>query len=137
MSAGNNRQLKGLGLVSGGLDSLVSCLILKLQGIEVIGLNFKSPFCICDKAYSNAECGLNLFYEKLDIYVHHLQKGDDYLEVIKNPKYGYGKNLNPCIDCRIYILKALVYTSIKNSLNNKKLYYFAFYRRIENNILEE
>jgi tRNA U34 2-thiouridine synthase MnmA/TrmU len=95
----------GLGLISGGLDSLIACLVLKLQNIEVIGLNFKSPFCICDKAYKNAECGLNLFYDKLGIKTHVLQKEDDYLEVIRNPKFGYGKNLNPCIDCRIYILK--------------------------------
>ena len=95
----------GLGLISGGLDSLIACLVLKLQNIEVVGLNFKSPFCICDKAYKNAECGLNLFYDKLGIKTYFLQKEDDYLEVIKNPKFGYGKNLNPCIDCRIYILK--------------------------------
>ena len=95
----------GLGLISGGLDSLIACLVLKLQNIEVIGLNFKSPFCICDKAYKNAECGLNLYYDKLGIKTYFLQKEDDYLEVIRNPKFGYGKNLNPCIDCRIYILK--------------------------------
>ncbi len=95
----------GLGLISGGLDSLIACLVLKLQNIEVIGLNFKSPFCICDKAYKNAECGLNLFYDKLGIKTHFLQKEDDYLQIIKNPKFGHGKNLNPCIDCRIYILK--------------------------------
>jgi len=95
----------GLGLISGGLDSLIACLVLKLQNIEVVGLNFKSPFCICDKAYKNAECGLNLFYDKLGIKTYYLQKEDDYLEVIKSPKFGYGKNLNPCIDCRIYILK--------------------------------
>ena len=101
----NNNPPIGLGLISGGLDSLIACLVLKLQNIEVIGLNFKSPFCICDKAYKNAECGLNLFYDKLGIKTYFLQKEDDYLEVIKNPKFGYGKNLNPCIDCRIYILK--------------------------------
>ena len=95
----------GLGLISGGLDSLIACLVLKLQNIEVIGLNFKSPFCICDKAYKNAECGLNLYHDKLGIKTYFLQKEDDYLEVIRNPKFGYGKNLNPCIDCRIYILK--------------------------------
>lgn len=101
----NNNHPIGLGLISGGLDSLIACLVLKLQNIEVVGLNFKSPFCICDKAYKNAECGLNLFYDKLGIKTYFLQKEDDYLEVIKNPKFGYGKNLNPCIDCRIYILK--------------------------------
>ncbi|MGQ4873461.1 MAG: tRNA 4-thiouridine(8) synthase ThiI [Promethearchaeia archaeon] len=98
------RNIKAIALVSGGLDSLIAALLIKLQGIEVIGLNFRSPFCLCDKAYRNAECGLNLYYQKLDIKLYFLEKGDDYLEIIKNPKYGYGKNLNPCIDCRIYIL---------------------------------
>jgi len=98
-------KLLGLGLISGGLDSLIASLILKLQDIEVVGLNFKSPFCICDKALKNSECGLNLYFEKLGINLFFIQKGDDYLDIISNPKYGYGKNLNPCIDCRIYILK--------------------------------
>jgi len=98
-------KLFGLGLISGGLDSLIATLILKLQNIEILCLNFKSPFCICDKALKNSECGLNLYYEKLGIKTIFLQKDNDYLEVIRNPKFGYGRNLNPCIDCRIYILK--------------------------------
>lgn len=98
----------GLGLVSGGLDSLTACLLLQQQGIEIIGLNFKSPFCLCDKVLSHSECGLNLFHEKLGIKVHTLSKGDDYLEIVRNPKFGHGKNLNPCIDCRIYILKKAI-----------------------------
>ncbi len=104
MEKKGDRRLIGLGLVSGGLDSLVASLLIRLQDIEVIGLNFKSPFCICDKVYSHSECGLNLFYNKLGIKIHTLLKGDDYLEIVRNPKFGYGKNLNPCIDCRIYIL---------------------------------
>jgi len=97
--------LVGLGLVSGGLDSLTACLLIKQQGFDVIGLNFKSPFCLCDKVLSHSDCGLTLFHEKLGIKIYTLPKGDDYLEIIRNPKFGYGKNLNPCIDCRIYILK--------------------------------
>ena len=95
----------GLGLVSGGLDSLIACLLLKLQGIEVVGLNFKSPFCLCDKVLSHFDCGLSLFHKKLGIKVITQPKGDEYLKIIRDPKYGYGKNLNPCIDCRIFILK--------------------------------
>ncbi|MFX1311990.1 MAG: hypothetical protein ACFFHD_05210 [Promethearchaeota archaeon] len=94
----------GLGLVSGGLDSLIACLLIKLQGIKVIGINFRSPFCISKKNPNALGCDLKLFNEKLGIKVHALTIEDDYLEVIRNPKYGYGKNLNPCIDCRIYFL---------------------------------
>ncbi len=95
----------GLGLVSGGLDSLIACLLIKLQGIKVIGLNFKSPFCVSENILSASGCGLNIFNEKLGINIHTLTIEDNYLEIICNPKYGYGKNLNPCIDCRIYFLK--------------------------------
>jgi tRNA U34 2-thiouridine synthase MnmA/TrmU len=102
------KKLVGLGLVSGGLDSLTACLLLKQQDIEIIGLNFKSPFCLCDKVLSHSDCGLNLFHEKLGIKVYNISKGNDYLEIVRNPKYGYGKNLNPCIDCRIYILKKAI-----------------------------
>ena len=95
----------GLGLVSGGLDSLIACLLIQLQGIKVIGLNFTSPFCQYGKESSSMECNLGLFQEKLGIEVHFLPLGEDFLEIIRNPKFGYGKNINPCIDCRIYILK--------------------------------
>ena len=97
--------LIGLGLISGGLDSLTACLLLQLQGIEVIGLNFTSPFCQYEKQSGQPEARLHLFHEKLGIRVYYLPLKDDYLEIIRNPKFGYGKNLNPCLDCRIYILK--------------------------------
>jgi len=98
-------QIVSLGLVSGGLDSLTACLLLQLQGIKVIGLYFTSPFCQYDKKSSQTECSLDLFQEKLGIELHYLPLKDDFLKVIQNPKFGYGKHLNPCIDCRIYILK--------------------------------
>jgi tRNA U34 2-thiouridine synthase MnmA/TrmU len=91
-------RLRGLGLISGGLDSLTACLLLKQQGIDVIALNFESPFCQYQSKF-------DIFREKLGIEVHNLSLGDDFLDIIRNPKFGYGRNLNPCVDCRIYILK--------------------------------
>ncbi|MFX0027994.1 MAG: tRNA 4-thiouridine(8) synthase ThiI [Candidatus Hermodarchaeota archaeon] len=90
--------LKALGLISGGLDSLTACLLIKQQGIEVIGLHFESPFC-------QYKTNLEIFHEKLGIEVHTLSLEDDFLDIIQNPKFGYGRHLNPCVDCRIYILK--------------------------------
>ena len=98
-------KLIGLGLVSGGLDSLTASLLLQIQGIKVIGLNFTSPFCQYGKDSTQSECKLDLFQQKLGIEVYYLPLGDDYLDIIRNPKFGYGKNLNPCIDCRIHILR--------------------------------
>ena len=90
--------LKALGLISGGLDSLTACILVKEQGIEVIGLNITSPFC-------QYEINLDLFRKNLGIHVYNLPLGDDFLDIIRNPKFGYGRHLNPCVDCRIYILK--------------------------------
>ena len=90
--------LKALGLISGGLDSITACLLIKEQGIEVVGLNITSPFC-------QYEINLDIFRKKLGIHVYNLPLGDDFLEIIRNPKFGYGRHLNPCVDCRIYILK--------------------------------
>jgi tRNA-specific 2-thiouridylase len=90
--------LKALGLISGGLDSLTACLLVKKQGIEVIGLNITSPFCQYD-------INLDLFRKNLGIHVYNLPLEDDFLDLIRNPKFGYGRHLNPCVDCRIYILK--------------------------------
>ena len=98
-------QIISLGLVSGGLDSLTACLLLQIQGINVIGLNFTSPFCQYDKKSSQTGCNLDLFREKLGVELYYLPLEDDFLEIIQSPKFGYGKHLNPCIDCRIYILR--------------------------------
>jgi tRNA U34 2-thiouridine synthase MnmA/TrmU len=98
-------EIIGLGLVSGGLDSLIACLLVQQQGIKVIGLNFTSPFCQYNKESSQEECKLDLFQEKLGIEIYYKPLEEDYLEILRNPKFGYGKHLNPCIDCRIYILK--------------------------------
>ncbi len=103
--ATEKKEIIGLGLVSGGLDSLIACLLVQKQGIKVIGLNFTSPFCQYNKESSQVECNLELYQEKLGIKIHYLPLGEDYLEILQNPKFGYGKNINPCIDCRIYILK--------------------------------
>ncbi len=99
------KQTIALGLISGGLDSLIASLILKLQDIKIIGLNFTSPFCQYNMNSGQRECNLKIFKEKLGIQIKYLPFEDDFLEIIKNPKYGYGKHINPCIDCRIYTLR--------------------------------
>jgi tRNA U34 2-thiouridine synthase MnmA/TrmU len=95
--------MKAVGLFSGGLDSTLSLKIIKEQGIEVVALHFFSPFCTCNKK----GCGVNSvkLAEYLGVQLKIEFLGEEYLSVVKNPKYGYGKNLNPCIDCRILLLK--------------------------------
>ncbi|MBI5418235.1 hypothetical protein HZA55_09895 [Candidatus Poribacteria bacterium] len=94
---------KALALLSGGLDSTLAIKVLLDQGIEVEAINFISPFCTCDRKEGcrhEAKCAS----EQLKIPLKIMATGKDYIEMIKKPRFGYGKNLNPCIDCRIFML---------------------------------
>lgn len=87
---------KGVVLLSGGLDSTLAACILKEQGIEIEAVNFQTMFGCCkDDARSVAY--------RLGIPLTFLKVGDDYLKVIQNPKHGYGRGINPCVDCRGYM----------------------------------
>ncbi len=96
---------KAISLLSGGLDSLLATKLIMEQGIEVLALHFTSPFCTCSKGGKG--CGIQAVRtgRELEIEVLVRAKGMDYLEIVRSPKHGYGKNLNPCIDCRIFILR--------------------------------
>ncbi|MGC8976010.1 MAG: hypothetical protein ACP5OB_00060 [Candidatus Ratteibacteria bacterium] len=97
-------KIKALSLLSGGLDSTLATKLIIEQGIEVLAINFYSPFCRCNRIKG---CGSSAKFisEKLGIEVKRIFLGEEYLNIVKNPKYGYGKNLNPCIDCRILMFK--------------------------------
>lgn len=92
--------MKAIGLFSGGLDSALAIKLIQSQGIEVIALNFTSPFCTCIGG-----CNIASLAKQMNVKIKLIKKGMNYIKMIRNPKYGYGKNLNPCVDCRIYILK--------------------------------
>ena len=93
---------KAIGLLSGGLDSILATKIILDMGFEVIALNLKTPFCCCD---TDDKCFSDSIAQKFNIPLKRIYGGEDYLEVVKNPKHGYGKNLNPCIDCRVFLFK--------------------------------
>lgn len=93
---------RAISLISGGLDSAVATKLIMEQGIEVIGLHFSSIFA-SKRDRQRGHKALRTA-EELGIRIITKTKGDDYIEIIKNPRYGYGKNMNPCIDCRIYML---------------------------------
>ncbi|MCX7965583.1 MAG: hypothetical protein N2596_03030 [Syntrophorhabdaceae bacterium] len=96
-------KVKAISLISGGLDSVVSTKLIMDQGIEVIGLHFISIFQ--NKRESLRGLMAKKSAEELGIRLITKEKGMDYLHLIVNPSHGYGKNMNPCIDCRIYMLK--------------------------------
>jgi tRNA-specific 2-thiouridylase len=93
--------MKALGLLSGGLDSTLAVKLILERGIAVEAINFVTPFCLCKKG----GCGAVEAAKTFNIPLKMVNAGIDYLKVIRNPKFGYGKNMNPCIDCRIFMLK--------------------------------
>jgi tRNA U34 2-thiouridine synthase MnmA/TrmU len=95
------KRTKALALLSGGLDSTLAVKLLLEQGITVEAINFVSPFCLCKKG----GCGASEVAEEFGIPLRVVNVGEDYLKVVRKPKHGYGKNMNPCIDCRIFMLK--------------------------------
>ena len=89
---------KALGLLSGGLDSILACLVLRRAGVEVAAVSFVSPFFDAEKAQAAAQA------HAIPLTV--LQVGPEHLEqVVKHPRYGYGSNMNPCIDCHAYMFR--------------------------------
>lgn len=99
---------KAIALMSGGLDSTLAVKLVVEQGIEVVALNFKSPFCLCDGNMAAGGCKSHAQTAavQLGIEVKVVHKDLGYLDVVKNPKFGYGSAMNPCVDCRIYTFKS-------------------------------
>ena len=94
--------MKAIGLLSGGLDSTLAVRLVTELGIEVIAVKFTSPFCQCD---SGGCCHAAEVARQMGLELKTFAKGDDYLDVVRHPKHGYGVGMNPCIDCRIFMFK--------------------------------
>ena len=106
-------QRKAVALVSGGLDSMLAVRVIQEQGIHVEGINFFTGFCIeghthairkkdRDKPKRN-----NALWaaEQLGIKLHIVDIIEEYKDVVINPKHGYGANLNPCLDCKVFMVR--------------------------------
>lgn len=94
----------GISLFSGGLDSSLAVLLLLKQNIKVTAITFMMPFG-CDIS-DKSSCGRDphSLAQKFGFDLKLMNLGDKFIEMVKNPKHGYGKNMNPCIDCRIMML---------------------------------
>ncbi len=88
---------RALALVSGGLDSILAAKLIKEQGIDVIG--------ICFKSYFFGEENAKRMTKQIGIPLEVVDFADEHLEMVKNPKHGYGKNMNPCIDCHAMMMR--------------------------------
>ncbi|MBM3253148.1 MAG: hypothetical protein FJZ16_02705 [Candidatus Omnitrophica bacterium] len=95
---------RAIALLSGGLDSTLACYLIKKQNIELEAVNFVTIFCTCTSKDSSCLASQRAA-DQLGIKLKVFNISEEYLEVIREPKYGYGKNMNPCIDCRIFMFK--------------------------------
>jgi len=111
-----SRQRKAAALISGGLDSLLAARVMQEQDIHVEGINFYTGFCVEGHTHAirqrdrRKEKRNNALWvaEQLGIKLHIVDIVEDYKEIVLNPKHGYGANLNPCLDCKIFMVgKAL------------------------------
>ena len=104
---------KAVALISGGLDSMLAAKLIKDQGVHVEGINFFTGFCVeghthairsnqRDKPKRN-----NALWsaEQVGIKLHIIDVIDEYKDVVMNPKHGYGAHLNPCLDCKGFMVK--------------------------------
>jgi tRNA-uridine 2-sulfurtransferase len=96
------RNIKAIALLSGGLDSILAIKVLLDQGVEITGVYFAPPFSNPDESSKSVASEIA---NKLGIAFRMEEFGDEYLEIVKNPRHGHGTGMNPCIDCKIYMLK--------------------------------
>lgn len=88
---------KAIALMSGGFDSLLAIKIMQKQGFEVEGLNIITPFCDTSEAARESAA-------ELGITCHFMHTDAAYLDLVRHPHYGYGKAVNPCLDCHLYMI---------------------------------
>ncbi len=91
------RNVKAVGLISGGLDSTLATKVVVDLGVDVYGVYFAMPWGCCDKAMATEAA------HRIGIKFIVLQLDERYLKIVKSPKHGYGSAMNPCVDCRIHM----------------------------------
>jgi len=102
---------KAIALLSGGLDSLLAIAVVKAQGVEVEALHFHTGFSTAERrrrlgqggaAYGDA---IRRSGARLGVPVHIVDVSQELLKVVLHPRYGYGANVNPCLDCHLFMLR--------------------------------
>lgn len=107
-----NQSRKAVALISGGLDSMLAARLVQEQGIHVEGLNFYTGFCVEGHTHAirardqKAQKRNNALWvaKQLGIKLHIIDVVEPYKDVLLNPKHGYGANLNPCLDCKGFMV---------------------------------
>jgi tRNA U34 2-thiouridine synthase MnmA/TrmU len=106
---------RAIALYSGGLDSILAILVVMRQGVEVAALTFLTRIgcALPDKSASSEK--LRAASERFGFTLHFIELSEKFISIVKNPKYGYGKNMNPCLDCKILMLKEARQVMINSS----------------------
>ena len=94
---------KAVALLSGGLDSMLAVRLMLEQGVEVHALNFLTVFCNCTSKGCRHQA--TKVAEEFNVPIKVMNITKEYMEVVKNPRHPRGRNMNPCIDCRIFTFK--------------------------------
>ena len=106
------KQAKAIALISGGLDSLLAARVVMEQGVHVEGINFYTGFCVEGHTHAIRKKDRlrpkrnNALWsaEQLGIKLHIVDIIEEYKDVVINPQHGYGSNLNPCLDCKVFMV---------------------------------
>ncbi len=106
------QQRKAVALISGGLDSMLAAKVVMDQGVHVEGINFYTGFCVeghthaIRKKDKEKQKRNNALWtaEQLGIKLHIIDISEEYKDIVLNPKHGYGAHLNPCLDCKIFMV---------------------------------
>ena len=88
---------RALAMISGGLDSILAAKLIKEQGIEVIG--------ICFKSYFFNEENAKRMTKQIGIQLEVIDFSEEHFDMVRDPKHGWGKNMNPCIDCHSMMMR--------------------------------
>ncbi|MFA5530443.1 MAG: hypothetical protein WDA11_07240, partial [Thiohalomonadaceae bacterium] len=104
---------KAVALVSGGLDSMLAAKVIQEQGIHVEGINFFTGFCVEGHTHAIRQKDLNRpkrnnalwVAEQLGMKLHIVDIVEEYKDVLVNPKHGYGAHMNPCLDCKVFMVR--------------------------------
>ncbi|HIC97253.1 MAG TPA: hypothetical protein EYP11_02490 [Aquificaceae bacterium] len=102
-------KVRAVALLSGGLDSSLAIRLVQKQGVEVKALHFYTGFCTVEhKRRLGTKTGPNPALRaaaQLGVPLEIIDISEEYYDIVLNPKFGYGRNVNPCIDCRVFMLK--------------------------------